>query len=148
MTGATIKSGCDSSARRDELEVRIERNFSYPAEKLWWALTQPHLLSEWLMKTDFSAAPGATFSFTADWGSVDCALLEIEPEKKLCYTWGDGTLDTIVTWTLTPTESGTRLSMAQTGFRPDQSRYYGGAKAGWPKFFDNLGRLLATHQER
>lgn len=148
MMDAKNEAGRDCETRQDELQVRVERDFPHPPEKLWRALTQPHLLSEWLMNTDFSVTPGATFSFTADWGSVDCKLLEIDKGKKLSYIWGDGVLDTIVTWTLTPTEGGTRLSMLQTGFRRDQPQYYGGAKAGWPKFFDNLGSLLSKQQGR
>jgi hypothetical protein len=32
--------------------------------------------------------------------------------------------------------------MEQSGFRADQPRYYGGARAGWPKFLANLEQLL------
>jgi uncharacterized protein YndB with AHSA1/START domain len=33
--------------------VVVEREIPYPPEKIWRALTQPHLLEEWLMKNDF-----------------------------------------------------------------------------------------------
>jgi uncharacterized protein YndB with AHSA1/START domain len=46
-------------------------------------------------------------------------------------------------FTLTPTRSGTHLRMEQTGFRPDQRQAYGGAQAGWQKFFANLEQLVA-----
>jgi uncharacterized protein YndB with AHSA1/START domain len=128
----------------EALSIVVERDLPFPPEKIWRALTQPHLLEEWLMiKTDFDPAVGRRSSFRADWGAVDCEVLAIEPPKRLSYTWGDGHLDTVVTWTLTPTPAGTHLHMKQEGFRRDQPRYYGGAKAGWPKFFGNLEQLLA-----
>ncbi len=128
---------------KETLSVIVERDIPHPPEKIWRALTQPHLLEEWLMKTDFQPNLGRRFKFSAEWGSVDCEILEIEPNKTLSYTWGDTRLKSVVTWTLTPTKNGTRLRMEQQGFREDQPRYYQGAKAGWPNFFANLEELLA-----
>jgi uncharacterized protein YndB with AHSA1/START domain len=51
-------------------------------------------------------------------------------------------LESVVSWTLTPTAGGTRLRMEQTGFRPDQDQAYNGAKFGWQRFLANLGELL------
>ncbi|MDX5329847.1 MAG: SRPBCC domain-containing protein [Caulobacteraceae bacterium] len=123
--------------------VVIEREFAYPPERIWRALTQPHLMAEWLMRTDFQPRLGHAFGFTAEWGAVSCKVLAIEPERRLAYSWGDGVLDTVVTWTLTPTKTGAHLRMEQTGFRRDQPRYLMGATAGWPRFFDNLEQVLA-----
>lgn len=132
-----------TEAAAETLSVVIERELPFPPEKIWRALTEPHLMQEWLMQTDFAPVSGHRFGFRADWGAVDCEVLAIEPPKRLSYSWGDGHLDTVVTWTLTPTPAGTHLRMKQEGFRRDQPRYYGGAKAGWPKFFDNLEQVLA-----
>lgn len=123
--------------------VVIERDLPYPAEKIWRALTQPHLVQEWLMKGDVRAEVGHRFDFRADWGGVSCEVLEVEPHRALSYSWGDHDLKSIVTWTLTPTASGVRLRMEQTGFRPDQPRYFHGARAGWPQFLAALERVLA-----
>jgi uncharacterized protein YndB with AHSA1/START domain len=127
--------------------VVVEREFPYAPEKIWRALTQPHLIEEWLMKTDFKPERGHRFGFSAEWGSVECEVLVIEPQKALSYTWGDARLKSVVTWTLEPTASGTLLRMEQTGFRDDQPRYFEGAKAGWPRFFANLEQLLAKDDE-
>ncbi len=123
--------------------VVIEREMPFPPEKLWRALTQPHLLAEWLMKTDFQPTAGHDFKFTGDWGAVDCRVLEIEPNKSLSYTWAAMGLESVVTWTLTPTGAGTHLRMEQSGFRPDQEQAYQGAKFGWQRFFGNLEQVLA-----
>jgi len=122
--------------------VIIERELRHPPEKIWRALTQPHLLGEWLMSNDFEPKVDRSFKFTADWGSVDGRVLEIEPNKELSYTWDAMGLESVVTWTLTPTPKGTHLRMEQTGFRADQEQAYQGAKYGWPKFLDKLDQIL------
>lgn len=127
----------------ETLNITIEREFPFPAEKIWRALTQPHLLEEWLMKNDFKPVLDHPFSFRAEWGAVEGRVLEIEPQRKLAYTWGDHNLKSTVTWTLEPTDAGTLLRMEQTGFRQDQPRYFQGAKAGWPRFLAALDELLA-----
>jgi uncharacterized protein YndB with AHSA1/START domain len=127
----------------DTLSVVVEREIPYPAEKIWRALTQPHLIQEWLMKNDFSPAVGHRFSLGADWGSVECEVQAVEPNRKLTYSWDTKDLKSVVTWTLTPTAAGAQLRMEQTGFRPDQQPYFRGAKVGWPRFFDALEEVLA-----
>jgi uncharacterized protein YndB with AHSA1/START domain len=123
--------------------VTVERDIPFPAEKIWRALTQPHLIAEWLMKNDFKLNVGAKFTLSGDWGSVDCKVLEVEPNRTLSYTWDAMGLESIVTFTLTPTSTGTRLRMEQSGFRPDQTQAYNGAKYGWQNFFGKLEQLLA-----
>jgi uncharacterized protein YndB with AHSA1/START domain len=123
--------------------VIVERELPYPPEKIWRALTQPHLIEEWLMKNDFKPVVGHRFDLRAGWGAVECRVLAVEPNRTLSYTWGDHDLKTVVCWTLTPTGTGTHLRMEQSGFRPNQPRYYHGATGGWPRFFAALEQVLA-----
>jgi len=132
-----------SSTETETRSVVIERDVAHPPEKIWRALTQPHLIAEWLMQSDFKLEMGHQFRFTADWGGVDCKVLAIEPHKTLSYTWDAYGLESVVTWTLTPTSSGTHLRMEQAGFKPDQNQAYGGAKAGWADFLSKLEAVLA-----
>jgi uncharacterized protein YndB with AHSA1/START domain len=127
----------------EALSVVIEREIPFPPEKIWRALTQPHLIEEWLMQNDFKPVVGHRFNLRADWGVVDSQVLAVEPNKTLSYTWGSLGLESVVTWTLTPTSTGTHLRMEQSGFRPDQPQYYQGAKYGWQRFFAALEQLLA-----
>lgn len=129
--------------------VVVEREFPHPPEKLWRALTQPHLIEEWLMRNDFAPAVGHSFSLRGDWGGVlDCEVLNVEPRRALAYSWNFAhedpayNLESVVTFTLTPTPEGTLLRMEQAGFRPDQKQALGGAKFGWQKFLTNLHELL------
>jgi uncharacterized protein YndB with AHSA1/START domain len=130
------------------LAVVVERELPYPLEKIWRALTQPHLIEEWLMKNDFKPVVGHQFSLRMDpqpnWnGVIDCQVLVVEPNKTLSYAWGALGLASVVTFTLTPTRTGTHLRMEQTGFRPDQQQNYQGAKYGWQKFLASLEQVLA-----
>ena len=121
----------------------IEREMPHPPEKIWRALTQSSLIEEWLMKNDFQPVVGHRFNLRADWGVVDCQVLAVEPNKTLSYTWAAYGLESVVTWTLSPTSTGTHLRMEQSGFRPDQQRAYQGAKGGWQQFFAALEQVLA-----
>jgi uncharacterized protein YndB with AHSA1/START domain len=123
--------------------VVVERDVAFPPEKIWRALTQPYLIEEWLMKNDFKPDVGHHFKLSADWGAVDCKVLTVEPNKTLSYTWEAMGLESVVTWTLTPTSTGTHLRMEQSGFRPDQERAYQGAKYGWQQFLANFEKVLA-----
>jgi uncharacterized protein YndB with AHSA1/START domain len=130
--------------------VVVEREIPYPPEKIWRALTQPHLIEEWLMRNDFKPVVGHSFNLSGDWGGVlDCEVLAVEPNKTLSYTWnfkhGDAAYDlkSVVTFTLSPAGAGTHLRMEQSGFRPDQKQAYGGAKVGWQQFFAKLEQVLA-----
>ncbi len=138
------------SASQETRSVVVEREFPHAVEKLWRALTQPHLMQAWLMKNDFAPRVGHKFKLTGEWGGVlDCEVLEIEPHRTLSYTWDFAhedaayNLKSVVTFTLEPTTTGTRLRMEQTGFRPDQRQAFGGAHAGWKQFLDKLDVLLA-----
>ena len=127
----------------DTRSIVVERQMAHPPEKIWRALTQPHLIEEWLMKTNFKPEVGHRFDFRADWGSVDCQVVTVEPNRTLSYTWGAHGLESVVTWTLSPTGAGTHLRMEQVGFRPDQKQAYAGAKFGWARFLENLEQVLA-----
>ena len=132
-----------SEESTETLSVVVERAIPHPPEKIWRALTQPQLIEEWLMKNDFEPLVDHRFNFRADWGVVDCQVLAVEPNKTLSYTWAAFGLESVVTWTFTPTSSGTNVRMEQSGFRADQQQAYHGAQAGWRKFFAALEQVVA-----
>ena len=123
--------------------VVVEREMPHPPEKVWRTLTQPLLIEEWLMKNDFEPVEDHRFKLTASWGAVDCQVLAVEPKKRLSYTWAAYGLESVVTWTLTPTSTGTHLRMEHSGFRSDHEQAYQGAKGGWQQFFGALERVVA-----
>ena len=129
--------------------LSLDFDLHHAPEKVWRALTDPALLAEWLLPViDLELEPGKAFTFKTQaypgWdGTVQCRFLEIEPHRKLSYTWSVPFLETVVTFTLTPTASGTHLTLVQSGFEPDQKREFGGARYGWKMMGGKLVDLLA-----
>jgi uncharacterized protein YndB with AHSA1/START domain len=131
--------------------IAFEFDLPHAPTKVWRALTDAGLLSEWLLPVkEIPLVPGATFTFTTqpnpDWdGVVHCRILEVDPPNRLRYAWvvGDD-LNTVVTFTLTPTAAGTHLLLVQSGFLPHQKQNFGGARYGWrmmgTRLVDQLGR--------
>lgn len=142
-------SPTDKTAKGQTESLSFELDLQHSPEKVWRALTDPVLLAEWLLPVvDLELEPGAAFTFNAQpqpgWdGIVQCRFVAIELHRKLSLTWVVGDIDTVVTFTLTPTASGTRLSLVQSGFKPDQKQNFGGARYGWKMMGGKLVDLLA-----
>jgi uncharacterized protein YndB with AHSA1/START domain len=134
--------------------IVVERLMPHPPGKIWRALTQSHLIEEWLMKNDFQPRVGHRFQFRAQpvpgWSGVtNCEVLEVDAPKRLAYRWGDGSesdsgLKTIVTWTLTPQADGTHVRMEHSGFRPQDEGGYKGMGSGWPRILGGLERVAGA----
>ena len=129
----------------------IEREMPHSPEKIWRALTQSSLMHDWLMSNDFQAAVGHQFSFRATpvpgWnGIIDSKVLAVEPHTRLAYTWTSMGLESVVTWTLTPTAAGTHVRMEHSGFPSEESASYKGAKYGWNNFLNKLEHVLGGLQ--
>jgi len=139
----------DKTDKAQTESISFEFDLQHSPQKVWRALTEPALLAEWLLPVlDLKLEPGAAFKFKTQpypgWdGTVNCRLVEIEAQRRLSYTWSVPFLDTVVTFTLTPTAAGTRLSLVQSGFKPDQRREFAGARYGWNMMGGKLVELLA-----
>jgi uncharacterized protein YndB with AHSA1/START domain len=68
--------------------VVVEREMPYPPEKIWRALTQPHLIEEWLMKNDFKPVVGHRFNLRGDWGGALAARSSPSSRTERCHTLG------------------------------------------------------------
>ncbi len=137
-----------SHAEVETRTVVIERTFAHAPEKLWRALTESQWMAQWLMHNDFEPVVERRFQFRAQpvpphWdGVIECEVLAIEPLKRLSYSWRSMGLDSVVLFTLTPVEGGTRLRMEHSGFPADRQAAYNGATHGWQKFLGQLEGVL------
>ena len=139
---------------REAGTISLDLDLHHSPATVWRALTEPALLAEWLLpvvERELALAPGRQFTFQAPphgaWdGSVRCRLLEIEPLRRLRYSWVvDDTrgIDTEVTFVLAATEHGTRLSITHSGFKlPAQKGAMGGTEYGWTMMTGRLAELL------
>jgi uncharacterized protein YndB with AHSA1/START domain len=102
-------------------QLTFEAFYPHPPEKVWRALTERDAIRQWLMENDFVAKVGHRFQLRAKpqpgWsGIVEGVVLEVDPPRRLSYTWKNENVDTIVTITLSPTARGTQLRLEHTGF--------------------------------
>ena len=117
-------------------EVVLTFELPHAPKKVWRALTEPDLLARWLMKTDLQPTVGHEFRFTREplphWdGVVNCQILEVDEPRFISYTWRALGVDTVVSFTLEATSTGTRLRLGQTGFEASHKQAIGGARSGW-----------------
>jgi len=140
--------------------IKHQYFFSHPVEMVWAYLTTSELMTQWLMKNDFQPVVGHSFQFrTGPIASLDfdgifyCKVLEIDPHKKLSYSWncgpGDGkiTLESVVTWDLQPKENGTEVFLDHRGFeKAENLNFYNGLMHGWVEKFTKINTLLNAAQ--
>jgi uncharacterized protein YndB with AHSA1/START domain len=119
--------------------------------KVWRALTEGKLIDQWLMNNDFQPVVGHRFQFRStpvpNWdGIIKGEVLTVEPNSRLAYTWASMGMESVVTWTLTPTASGTHVRMEHAGFPSTESASYKGARYGWTNFIGKLEQVLGGMQ--
>ncbi|VEP16338.1 conserved hypothetical protein [Hyella patelloides LEGE 07179] len=102
------------------MREQIKRSvfYPYPPDKVWQALTDCRILNAWMMKNDFEPSIGHKFKFESNSlpgieTIIHCEVVELEKPKRLAYTWQDNVTGeaSLVIWTLTPVEGGTRLQL-------------------------------------
>jgi len=150
-TAKTTATTIDTTTAGQTETITFEWELPHAPEKVWRALTDPALLTEWLLPVvdhKLELAPGSAFTFKTQpypgWdGIVNCRILESVPHTRLSYTWTVPFLETVVTFTLTPTAAGTHLGLVQSGFKAEQKRESGGARYGWNMMGGKLVELLA-----
>lgn len=120
---------------------------------VWRALTEPDLLARWLMKTDLLAQVGHVFQFQRPamehWdGIVNCEVLKVDEGRFISYTWRALGVDTVVSFTLDETVTGTRLKLEQSGFKTGQKQAFGGARGGWNHMAGHMLPLVLAEESK
>ena len=131
-------------------ELRIERTFAAPPERVWQALTDAGALARWFWPASMNTTvvadlrPGGTLRIESPGQmAVQGEYLEIDPPHRLAFTWrwaGDPT-ETTVRVQLSCVEDGTRLVLVHTGFPDEHSRT--AHATGWSDCLDRLPGYLA-----
>ncbi|WP_250623095.1 SRPBCC family protein [Pinirhizobacter soli] len=142
----------------DTQAIVVDEVFPHAPEAIWKALTTGDLIGRWLMApTGFEPVVGNRFTFqttpAGEWdGVIHCQVLEVLPCERFVYGWlgghknNDGygaPLDTVVTWTLTRVDQGTRLRLTHSGFvLPKNDSAYRNMSEGWKKVVRNLDNIV------
>lgn len=126
--------------------INRERFLPHRTAAVWSALTEPDLHARWWAAGDIKPVVGHRFTLDmGNFGSQQCEVTEVEPERLLAYRFAEGTLDTTIIWRLEPEGSGTRLSLTHAGFdlaSPMGRQAYEGMGNGWPRVLDRLASCL------
>lgn len=134
----------DSAA--NQAAIDCNQFLAHPPARVWEALVRPDLLARWWAPGDIRAEAGHRFEMgMGPWGRQACTVQAVEPERLLCFSFGDGGLDTTVTFRLVPEGSGTRLVLRHEGFDPEDPigrRARDGMGQGWPTVLARLGAAL------
>jgi uncharacterized protein YndB with AHSA1/START domain len=152
----------DTAVQSATQQIVVEEVFPHTAETIWLTLTNGTLIGRWLMEPKgFEAVPGNHFTFQTKaagaWdGTIRCQVLEVAPNERLCFSWQGGDagnagygslLDTVVTFTLTPVDGGTRVKIVHSGFRiPTNDSAHKNMSEGWKVVIGRLGSVSGeTH---
>ena len=147
----------DTALNTGAQEIVVDEFFPHAPETIWKLLTTGELIGRWLMApTGFEPVKGKHFTFQTTsagaWdGVIHCQVLEAMPNERLAYAWKGGheenigygsPLDTVVTWTLTRVEGGTRLRLVHSGFvTPKNDSAFKTMSGGWKKVIHTIGTL-------
>jgi len=127
-------------------DIELSASYPFPPERVWAALTSSEALAAWLMPNDFAAVKGHRFTFRTKPapgfdGIVHCEVLELDPPRRMVWSWAGGPLDTTVMFTLEPAGEGTHLRLQHEGFHGLAAQLVRRIMAnGWPRI---LRRHLA-----
>ncbi len=144
----------------DTHTIVVDEIFPHAPDVIWKALTSGELIGRWLMEPDgFSPVVGKHFTFktkpAGEWdGTIHCEMLEVVPHERLSYAWKGGhesnddgygsKLETVVTFTLSKTEAGTRLQLVHSGFvLPKNDSAYRNMGEGWKTVIKRLDTVVA-----
>jgi uncharacterized protein YndB with AHSA1/START domain len=142
----------------DTQDIVVDEVFPHAPAVVWKALTDGALIGRWLMPpTDFAPVEGHRFTFkttpAGEWdGTIHCQVLEVVEAQRFAYAWRGGheanvgygsRLETVVTWTLSPSEGGTRVRLVHSGFvLPRNDSAYRNMSDGWTKVVQKLDTVL------
>ena len=146
-----------AAALADTRDIVVDEVFPHAPAVVWKTLTTHELISRWLpMPNDFEPTKGRRFTFRTTpagaWdGVIHCEVLQVTPNERLVYTWTGGheandqygsRLETVVTWTLSAVDGGTRLRLVHSGFRTPKNDFaLKNMSEGWPKVVQRIGAI-------
>jgi uncharacterized protein YndB with AHSA1/START domain len=147
----------DAALNTETFDIVVDETFPHAPEAIWKALTTAKLMDRWLMQpTGFEAVEGNEFTYQTTpagaWdGTIHCRVLEVRPNRRFSYSWKGGDeanigygsqLETVVTFILTPVETGTHLRLVHSGFvLPRNDTAFTNMSQGWKKVTKVIGSL-------
>jgi uncharacterized protein YndB with AHSA1/START domain len=129
-----------------DLKIHFEIEIAAPPDKVWAKLATPEGMSEWFARDlVFEHKIGGRFEMKGEMPGegpyrFTGRVTKIEPERELAFTWKDELtspgwpVETLVSFRLEPTATGTRVTLTHTGFQQlgaGGKEAYEGHVQGW-----------------
>jgi uncharacterized protein YndB with AHSA1/START domain len=150
----------DAAIMAESQAIIVDEVFPHTLDVVWKTLTTPAMMGRWLHMEPIGFAPiiGTRFTYqttpAGEWdGVISCEVLEVTPYQRLSYAWTGGhegnvgygsRLDTIVTFTLSAVQTGTRVRLVHSGFvLPRNETAFRNMSRGWTKVLNTVGVLAA-----
>ncbi len=126
----------------DHIDVRFERHYPRPPEKVWRALTDPERLADWMGASRVEPYVGGKFETMLDGlRPMKGRVLVWDPPKALELQWSNGHApDSTVRYELAPEGDGTRVILTHRHMPYATSALM---LPGWHAYFDRLAQVLA-----
>ena len=148
----------DAALKSATQDIVVEEVFPHAPETIWKVLTSGELIRRWLHMpaAGFEPVKGKHFTLQTTpagaWdGIIHCEVLEVMANERLAYAWNGGhegnvgygsRLETVVTFTLSRVENGTRLRLVHSGFvLPKNEPAFTNMSDGWKKVVPRIGAM-------
>jgi uncharacterized protein YndB with AHSA1/START domain len=150
----------DAAIMAGSQEIIVDEVFPHTLDVIWKTLTTPTRMVRWLKMEPrgFEPKVGTRFTYqttpAGEWdGVIHCQVLEVTPNQRLAYAWKGGhegnigygsRLDTVVTFTLSAVEAGTRVRLVHSGFvLPKNETAFKGMSEGWKTVVQRIDALAS-----
>ena len=153
----------NAALKPDTQDIVVDEVLPHAPETIWKVLTSGALMGRWLMEpTGFEPVAGKHFTMKTKpagaWdGIIHCEVLEAIPNERFAFVWKGGheanvgygsRLDTVVTFTLSRVEHGTRLRLVHSGFvLPKNETAFKNMSEGWKKVVPSIGTITGEQED-
>lgn len=121
-------------------------------EKVWQAVSNSEALAAWLMPNDFQPIMGHEFTFKSEpkngWdGICYCKVMELDPPKKLGFTWRGGVMDQYVSFELKEVDGVTEFTLVHAGWYEEQKMIREIMYEGWGYIMEDFKNKLGDKND-
>lgn len=130
-----------------EIDIKRRMIMDAPIEKVWKAVATSEGLASWCMPNDFKPELGFEFTFKAksmgNWdGIIHCEVMELDPPRKLGFTWNGNNMEHYVSFELTEIGDKTQFELIHSGWSKEFKMLRDMMYDGWGHLTEDLNKKL------
>jgi uncharacterized protein YndB with AHSA1/START domain len=148
----------NKQSHHSNIQVKVVKAFSVPAEKVFAAWTDPSIIGRWMfgpnvreeeilkLATDPRKNGGFSFVVKRDGETINHlgTYLEFDPPHRLVFTWGiesESEGESVVRIDIVPTGDGCRLTLVHE-MQPQWEEYADRTRDAWSYMLDKLDEIF------